>query len=116
MTEQRHYLLILLPTSTALLLSFTLGGRGLFMYPLLLIMGGLWLANIRPNTFRWIVGATAIFSLILLIIIGQARSSADFKNSSASNMIDRVTSVINSTKNINYEIENSSLRKFSVAM
>ena len=44
-------------TTTSLALSLSLGGRGLILYPVLLLLGGLWLAQAPVRPLRWLITA-----------------------------------------------------------
>ena len=65
-------------TTSALAISMVLGGRGLLIFPLILLTGGLWLAKIGPRAMRMMVVIIASFSLLFITVLGQVRSSAHF--------------------------------------
>ena len=83
----------LLPTGASLLLSAVLGGRGLLLYPGLLLLGGLWLAGSRPRPLRWLIGITAILAFVVVGALPALRDSAAFQRTEASDLGARLEAI-----------------------
>ena len=71
-------------TSSSLLLTTLLGGRGLLIYPLLMMLGGLWMSGINPKLVRWLVLISLAISLLAIPSFSLMRSNKEFKSSSSS--------------------------------
>ncbi len=101
---------------STLLLSMILGGRGLLIYPLILLLGGLWLAKINARAMRIIAISLVAFGLLFIVSVGQARSNAEFRSSSALNPLQRISSIIEASKNVGSSIENKTIRNLGYAL
>lgn len=90
----RRNLLILLcfvvPTTGSLAASALLGGRGLLLYPGLLILGGLWLAQANPKLIRWLMLGACAVALSGIAVLPTMRHSESFQQSSTSDIKTRV--------------------------
>jgi hypothetical protein len=83
----------LVPTGASLLLSAVLGGRGLLLYPCLLLLGGLWLAGSRPQPLRWLMGITAALAFVVAAALPVLRHSAAFQHTEATNLGARLEAI-----------------------
>jgi hypothetical protein len=83
-------LLFLLPTAMSLLLPALLGGRGLLIYPALLLLGGLWLAGAPPRPLRWGVLVTGLLAVVFIPLMMVTRNSPDFSVSKSTNLVARI--------------------------
>lgn len=89
------------PVLATLLISLSLGGRGLVIYPILLMTGGSWMAGINAKTLKILLIGTSISILIFSLVIGNIRSSAEFKSSSVFNLQERFSGLKNTLGSIN---------------
>ena len=103
-------------TTSALAISMVLGGRGLLIFPLILLTGGLWLAKIGPRAMRMMVVIIASFSLLFITVLGQVRSSAAFQSSSAMNPIERIMLIAKSTRTFSPTFDNQAIRNLGFAL
>ena len=85
--------ILIIPTIASLMISASLGGRGLIIYPFILIVGGLWLAGINSKWMKILVILLSIGGLVFSITMAQIRSSGHFTNSSAFDISSRVKAV-----------------------
>lgn len=88
----------LVPTSASLLLSALLGGRGLLLYPGLLLLGGLWLAGLRPQPLRWLIIITTAMAFVVVAALPILRDSDAFQHSEATNLGARLWAMQASNK------------------
>lgn len=89
----RVVVLFLVPTALSLLASAILGGRGLLLYPTLLLLGGCWLAGCRPILLRWVLLASALAALLLVAVTPVVRRTMAFQQSSATDVGGRVAAI-----------------------
>ena len=80
----------LLPTTASLAASALLGGRGLLLYPGLLTLGGLWLAQANPKLIRWLMLALCTLALSAIAVLPTMRHSETFQQSSTSDLKTRL--------------------------
>ena len=107
--SRRSKLIILalsVPTITALLISVTLGGRGLVIYPILLVIGGSWIAGINAKTLKILLATASVGILIFSLVIGSIRGSEGFKSSSVFNLQERFSGLKNTLTSINSDRAN----------
>ena len=83
----------LLPTALSLLASTLLGGRGLLLYPALLLLGGCWLAGCRPVLLRWFLIAGTVAALLLVAVTPVVRGTTAFQQSAATDLGARVAAI-----------------------
>ena len=81
--------LLIIPSTTTLVISSALGGRGLLLYPLVLMLGGLWLAGIKPKAFKWLILVAIIFSIFFITFAAQLRQSSEFRATSSLDLAER---------------------------
>lgn len=82
--------LFLVPTTASLLLTAMLGGRGLLIYPGLLLLGGLWLVGTRAPILRALIGILAALALFLTAVMPALRSSDAFRATSGTDLLNRL--------------------------
>lgn len=103
----RHQLKIVLPLTltTVLLLAVTAssGGRGLLLWPVLLIISGVWMTNLNVRTFRFILTIFAVFAVSFSSIMGIARNH--FEESKIISL-DRAVKIVNAAKEFNFDLIN----------
>lgn len=68
-------------TISSLILSMSLGGRGLILYPALLLIGGLWMAGCSTKVMRWLISFVLIGSIAITILLPITRNQAIFQSS-----------------------------------
>ena len=82
--------LLLVATVISFLLTSLLGGRGLLIYPVILIIGGSWLAGVRPLVIRTALVIALASALIVIPSFSFMTSSLDFSQSDAINISQRL--------------------------
>jgi len=83
-------MLLALATATLGLGAFT-GGRGLLLAPLVLLIAGLWMTDIRASLLRWLAVGVLIVALIFIPLMGNLRQSTAFQNSSIQHLDQRAS-------------------------
>jgi len=81
--------LLIIPSTTTLVISSALGGRGLLLYPIVLMLGGLWLSGIKPKAFKLLIVGSIIFSLFFITFAAQLRQSSEFRATSSLDLAER---------------------------
>lgn len=81
------------PTTSALLLSAILGGRGLLLYPSLLTLGGLWIAGARAKALRSLACIATLLALLITAVMPNLRNSAAFQASTATDLGHRLGAI-----------------------
>ena len=76
-------------TISSLVLTMGLGGRGLILYPAVLLIGGLWLAGCSAKAIRWLVSFTLIGSILITILVPLTRAQASFRRSEIMDLTGR---------------------------
>lgn len=73
----------------SLVLGGMTGGRALLIFPLLLMLCGLWMTELSPILIRGLAIALLIFSLVFIPLMATLRDTAAFQATSAQNPLDR---------------------------
>ena len=94
----------LIPTTASLLLTSILGGRGLLLYPALLLLSGLWLAGTKPRRIRLLIGLLAGLALVVSAIFPVMRNSTAFQSSNSSNINGRLEALRTSAQQLRASI------------
>jgi hypothetical protein len=92
--------IFLVPTTTSLILTALLGGRGLLLYPGLLLLGGLWLAGAKPGPLRWLIATTAAMAVLVVAVLPILRNTAAFQDTQATNLWARLEAIQNSSREL----------------
>ncbi|WP_029626088.1 hypothetical protein [Synechococcus sp. CB0205] len=101
---RRNLLIVMaffLPTAASLAASALLGGRGLLLYPGLLTLGGLWLAQANPKLMRWLIIGLCALALSAIAVLPTMRHSNSFQQSTTSDLITRLGALQNGTEILN---------------
>ncbi|PWL21965.1 MAG: hypothetical protein DCO99_09440 [Synechococcus sp. XM-24] len=80
----------LIPTAASLLLTAILGGRGLLLYPAVLLLSGLWLAGANAKLIRTLVTAIAALAILVTAVFPSLRNSTAFQNTSKTDIGSRI--------------------------
>jgi len=80
----------LIPTAASLLLTAILGGRGLLLYPAVLLLSGLWLAGANAKLIRTLVTAIAALAILVTAVFPSLRNSTAFQNTSKADIGSRI--------------------------
>ncbi len=73
-------------TTISIILSLSLGGRGLILYPILLLVGGMWLAQAPVRPMRRTITALSALFIIVIILLPIARNQTEFQKSGVLNL------------------------------
>jgi len=98
---RRNLLIVMaffLPTAASLAASALLGGRGLLLYPGLLTLGGLWLAQANPKLMRWLIIGLCALALSAIAVLPTMRHSNSFQQSTTSDLMTRLGALRNGTE------------------
>ena len=98
---RRNLLIVMaffLPTAASLAASALLGGRGLLLYPGLLTLGGLWLAQANPKLMRWLIIGLCALALSAIAVLPTMRHSNSFQQSTTSDLMTRLGALQNGTE------------------
>ena len=81
---------VLLALATASLgLGALTGGRGLLLAPLVLLIAGLWMTDIRASLLRWLAVGVLIVALVFIPLMASLRQTTAFQNSSIQHLDQR---------------------------
>lgn len=91
------------PALTTLLISLSLGGRGLVIYPVLLMIGGSWIAGINAKILKILLTSAFVSIIIFSLVIGNVRSSVEFKSASVFDLQQRFGALKDTLASINID-------------
>ena len=83
--------ILLVATATSFFLTSLLGGRGLLIYPILLIIGGYWLAGVKPFVIRTALALALTLALVVIPSFSFMTSNQNFSKSEAIDIGQRLT-------------------------
>jgi hypothetical protein len=81
---------LVLLTLLSLVLAGLTGGRGLLLAPLLLLVLGLWMTDLRARAIRWLVVGFVVFALVFIPLMGALRDTPAFQTTSSQQPIERL--------------------------
>jgi hypothetical protein len=102
--SKRIVLLLSLPTVAAMLISLSLGGRGLIIYPALLLLGGAWMAGMKPKVAKILCIVAVISILVFSVGLEGIRTTNEFKNSSTFDLQQRFSGTKKAVEKIGNEL------------
>ncbi|QNJ07676.1 putative membrane protein [Synechococcus sp. Minos11] len=74
LNRYRYWLILLsLATASSLALISLSGGRGLVIWPLILVLGGLWTANVRIRIIKIMLAFIIVFGVFFINVVGNTR-------------------------------------------
>lgn len=105
--SKRIMLALSVPTVAAMLISLSLGGRGLIIYPVLLLLGGAWMAGMKPKIARILCIAAVISILVFSVGLESIRTTSEFKNSSTFDLQQRFSGTKKAVEKIRSELSSN---------
>ena len=88
-------------TLVSLFLSVLLGGRGLIIYPALLILGGIWLVGVNPKLLRSLLLGVCVVSIAVTALWPSLRNTPAFQKTRPTDLAQRGALLQTTIRNTN---------------